>query len=418
MKRNWKWFLIIILGIIVVISKCPGLFNYFNKSQRSYSQSAKLSTKDKNWINIDLMVDFRNNGQFHGTVPYHISYHYSKKNPELFINYFDGLDYCRITRNNVDLVSLHNNTIISSDSWSSYLSLRNDMEAKFQYLPYYTYGLPTVMRCKEWEIDIKSHKDTIINNNKCKLFIGHTKKRLLQDPSNGKFNIPIQYECLTWINGDSQVDSVIAYNITQNEFNQVITYRIINRNYVDKSSYFDSIFDFRRSIYDNFSREDILNSNVSGKATKELNYGTNSFPIISINNDTTSISEFHGWLLLDLWMFGCGGCDNCFKTFKQETDSLGYRNLEKENIKILSVNALSDNLEMINNYAQKYRMEDIMYSSKGINTKLSLVNYAYPSYYLITPEKEIIWRSNYLGNYSELLEAKAEYEKQHKTKLP
>ena len=366
---------------------------------------------------MDLTIEYLHDGHFLGTVPLRVSYHYSKEHPSLFISYFDELEFCRITRNKVDIISMHNNTIISSNNWNSFLSLRNDMEAKFQYMPYYTYGLPITMRCKQWEMTTIGSKDTIVDNNNCKLFIGHTKKRLLRDPDSRKYNIPIQYECLTWINGDSnQVDSVIAYNITQNEFYQVIKYRISNRNYVDKSSYFDSIFDFNRPFYDNYSKEDVFNSDASEKATKELCYENTSYPIIRINRDTTSLSDFHGWLLLDLWMFGCGGCDNCFKTFKQETDSLGYRILEKENIQILSVNTLSDNWEKIDDYARKYSMEDIVYSSKKFNTKLLLVNHAYPSSYLISPEKGIVWRSNSLGDYSELLEAKAKYDKQHQNK--
>lgn len=121
-----------------------------------------------------------------------------------------------------------------------------------------------------------------------------------------------------------------------------------------------------------------------------------------------------GWVFLDLWQFGCQPCYHCFERMKHEKDSLGYRILENEGIRIIAANAKSDNFELINAIATKFEGEDILYAGKGTMSMLALVNHAFPSYYLISPEKEIIWRSNYLGDYSELLKAKANYEKQHK----
>ena len=86
--------------------------------------------------------------------------------------------------------------------------------------------------------------------------------------------------------------------------------------------------------------------------------------------------------------------------------------LEQEGITIIAANAKSDNLDLIKEVSEKCGCPDILFAGKGIMSRLALVDHAFPSYYLISPEKKIVWRSNFLGDYSELLEAKANHEKQ------
>jgi hypothetical protein len=399
------------------------MVNPFNRSQRLYTLSSKLATANHEWMSFDLKEDYYFDSIFDGTILYHISYHYNKKKSELFVSYLDETKVIKIGNNLAQSIDFANQEILESKKIlsfrNSFLSIRNDTEARLQFLPYYSEPLPYMMRSSQWHLNINNCLDTTINGNKKTVYNGTTKIRFLKDQSSGKFNIPLQYECQTWIDAEThQVDSVIAFNITENSFNEKVIYRIENLDFRNQSSHYDSIFDIDSPKYTIFSKHDDNNLPNSALGTNKDKLETQNltYPIINLYRDTTNLSKKNGWLLLDLWMFGCGGCDNCFLTFKQETDSLGYRILEKQNITLLSVNALSNNLEMINDYANKYSMEEIMYSSKGFNTKLSLVNYSYPSYYLISPKKEIIWRSNSLGDYSELLEAKANYEKQHQSR--
>lgn len=58
---------------------------------------------------------------------------------------------------------------------------------------------------------------------------------------------------------------------------------------------------------------------------------------------TPYLLEF--FLLLDFWFFGCKSCKNWIYGLKHESDSLEYLVLEKKGIKIMSINALSDNAE-------------------------------------------------------------------------
>jgi hypothetical protein len=50
-----------------------------------------------------------------------------------------------------------------------------------------------------------------------------------------------------------------------------------------------------------------------------------------------------------------------------------------------------------------------MYHAKGIGKILDM--HVMPQYYLISPDKQIVYKSHDLGDYSELLQAKTEYEK-------
>lgn len=95
-------------------------------------------------------------------------------------------------------------------------------------------------------------------------------------------------------------------------------------------------------------------------------------------------------------------------------DSLGYRIIEKHDISILSVNYVSGNTTLIGDMASKTNTTDITYCAQGLRRVLTIPYLGY--YYLISPDKQIVYETNNLGDYSELLEAKAKYDKQHQNK--
>ena len=134
------------------------------------------------------------------------------------------------------------------------------------------------------------------------------------------------------------------------------------------------------------------------------------FPLVKLNGDTTTLAENEGWILLNVWSFNCGPCIENLQNYGHEKDSLGYRILEREGIKIMAVNQSSDNLELIRQFGEKTGTTDIMYSGKGLSGVIELQYYGY--YYLISPDRQIAYESSHLGDYSELLKAKSDYEKQ------
>ena len=80
----------------------------------------------------------------------------------------------------------------------------------------------------------------------------------------------------------------------------------------------------------------------------------------------------------------------------------------------MAINHRSDNVELIRSIAEKTNTGDIIYYAKGMGGVINIPALGY--YYLISPDKQIVYETSDLGDYSELLEAKANYEKQHKNK--
>ncbi len=166
------------------------------------------------------------------------------------------------------------------------------------------------------------------------------------------------------------------------------------------------LFDFDNPEYAEYSRHDdqhmIYSWSYSSEKPSELTDSVLDYPIVSLSGDTTTIREEEGWLLLDFWFIGCSGCIAWFDTLAYEQQTLGYRVLEKNGIKILSINALSDNREMISEIATERKVQDIAYHAKGLGDVFDM--HIMPQYYLISPDKQIVYKSNHLGDYSDLQE--------------
>ena len=58
-------------------------------------------------------------------------------------------------------------------------------------------------------------------------------------------------------------------------------------------------------------------------------------------------------------------------------------------------------MEIIAKRASKTKSEDIMYSGKGIGTTINIPTLGY--YYLVSPDKEIVYETGDLGDYSEII---------------
>jgi hypothetical protein len=104
----------------------------------------------------------------------------------------------------------------------------------------------------------------------------------------------------------------------------------------------------------------------------------------------------------------CGPCIVNLQNYKNEQDSLGYRILENEGIKILAIEHLSNNMKLIFDVANRTNCLDIIYSAKKIGTKIRIPSLGY--YYLISPDKKIAGKFWMLDDYKEVLKAKKEYE--------
>ena len=268
--------------------------------------------------------------------------------------------------------------------------------------------------------NVKYYKDTIINNLSYKKYTGFTPKYY----TNAVSETYETYEYETYDRIDNYINDVTflidsiyritystnPYDISKNE----ITFKIYNYDFSNKQNYIDSIFDFNNSEYAMFSRHNQDNIPLSRRLSRNQNINDSilDFPLISLDNDTTCLRNKKSWTLLNLWINNCSSCIENFNNYKHEIDSLGYRILENEGIEILAINYNTDNMDILINMADKTNSSDIIYSAKGFNGCISIPYLGY--YYLISPDKKVVFKDYKLGDYSELLKAKEEYENKNK----
>lgn len=142
---------------------------------------------------------------------------------------------------------------------------------------------------------------------------------------------------------------------------------------------------------------------------EDLNRFLNA-PLINVSLDTTSLRNIEGWVLVDIWSFGCKPCAKFAKQMEQEQAELGYRKLEHEGIKVVCLNPHSLVTETFKAYVKRFKISDIAYSAQTINGVMDWRGYPY--YFLLSPDKKIVYRGNNLGeNYENILKAKKEHSK-------
>lgn len=244
-------------------------------------------------------------------------------------------------------------------------------------------------------------------------YIGLSPLKITEDVITGD-KWKTQYECHFYFNKNNVIiDSLVERNISDAPSSEITVYRVEHVDYHDKSNFFDSVFDFKNNAYIDFSfhNNSFLPYSMSTSKVDTITDRLLEFPIVDLSQDTTCISEIEGWILLNLWTFNCPTCINELKEWAMEKDSLGYRVLVKRGISVLSVNYTSDNMDMIRQVAEKTNSSDILFSAKGLGT---LIRIPYIGYnYLISPSKEIIFESGYIGHngdYSPVFQAITEYE--------
>lgn len=259
-------------------------------------------------------------------------------------------------------------------------------------------------------------KDSIIDGTKYKIMQRIKNNTRAYNEKTGKYDIPMFHVVDYYFNETSKcIDYICATPVDcpenvawKNEF-------YIKYNYVIDSGLVAKTFDFSSQRYKNHSRhnDDFWPYSKSYSSTKQSELVKNvlDFPVVSLNNDTTNIGQEEGWLLLDFWFIGCPGCMKWMRSLKNEKDTLGFRILENEGIKIMLINPLSNNFDVLTTLADNYFAKDIMYHAKALGNIFNIR--PMPKYILVSPEKQIVYTTGDLSDYSELLKAKKEYEQNH-----
>ena len=183
------------------------------------------------------------------------------------------------------------------------------------------------------------------------------------------------------------------------EYHSKDHYTFYDFNYDNRQTYIDSIFNFENKEYEKYSRYNMATPSPYWSIDTIVTDKLLDFPLVDLMNDTTSLREHEGWILLNFWTFNYESCMKQLERYAQEKDSLGYRIIEKEGVKIMAINYLSNNMKYIEKVAKRFDCDDIIYSGKEIYSVI------YPScyYYLISPDKKVVLTTNKLEDYEEIL---------------
>lgn len=384
------------------------------KEQVQYIQCAKSAIANNNFLSIKISKHSFYNEIKDPTETFYLIYHYDKKRPSFtFINSdstrfmkFDNKNYYLVDRNNREMARIK----CIGEGKDAYWIVKNTTESVFKEITYYHQILGKKFILSNY-LTHEKNTDTTIRDVNCRVFVSKTPMAHIYNSDTHNYDIPIQYSVHTYINtANNHIDSVCVKNITENNFKFKTTYIVSDISYNNKQVFLDSIFDFNNLKYYAYSYHDENNLPYSmrGSSNEEIDDDILDYPLISLNNDTTYLRDSNSWTLLNLWSLNCPSCIENLNGYKHEIESLGYRILEKEGIEILAINYSTDNMDILKNISEKTNSTDIIYSAKGFNGCISIPYLGY--YYLISPDRKVVFKDYKLGDYSELLKAKEEYE--------
>lgn len=418
--RIQKIKLLVLFASMLLTAACSdSAMSRKEEAKRLFAECAWKAFGNGRWLSMEV-DEYRFDDTVFVSHSNHISYFNDGNSPEFFIGEPFFRLY-RITDDTLFLLSNQDNEIGSFSKQAEngvYGVYKHHNESKLGYLPNYYTSVFLSLKPTE-QVEIESWADAVINDVSYYLFRGLSNVMYICDNATGDCDIPIQYHCEFWVNRETfQLDSLYTYkeDTVHWPYLNELAYVVKGVSHEDRSSYFDSVFDFNAPLYEKHSRHDdrFLPFSMGGTLPELETKSLLDHPMVGLNSDTITIASLDGWVLLSLWSFNCPSCIKNLQKYGKEMDSLGYRIIEKHDISILSVNYVSGNTTLIGDMASKTNTTDITFCAQGLMRRITIPYLGY--YYLISPDKQIVYETSDLGDYSELLEAKANYEKQHQIK--
>lgn len=403
---------------LVVVSLSYATCQTSDKIKSYLFRANELSDKYE-WLSFDAHWETYADSVFSWERDIKVILHYNRKNPIIFVNETTeyGDIFFKMTKDNIEIIDESNNNIIVYKNFHIFTDLyhcfgiQQELYSYFNYIGYYIMPMQNKLRT-EMYVPTKPR--------------GQYDKERITIEGRSFTNYKSSHESLDILNygvwneneysfvddNTGLLDSVYHTSVySKNPIFYERFYKMDNFDFSDRQNLIDSIFNLDNQRYKHFNYHYNSNPDYYSK-NKKINTEILNYPLVDINCDTTTIKEYDNWILLNFWRFSCGPCLKNMKNYKHEKDSLGYRVLENNDIRIYAINYESNNMEQLSKLAEKDDSKDIMYSAKGIKQHINLPFQGY--YYLISPKKEIVYETSHLGDYSELLKAKAEYEKMQK----
>jgi thiol-disulfide isomerase/thioredoxin len=124
--------------------------------------------------------------------------------------------------------------------------------------------------------------------------------------------------------------------------------------------------------------------------------------IVNFENNATNLTDIKGWILLDIWNKSCYPCFDMMKEV-----ALKQQDFEKRGITIVSLNTYEQPSEYLKAFCEKMKIDistlyffknpdDVTIFRKQINV--------FPSIFLISPDKKVVWQTAGKKSVTELLQ--------------
>lgn len=413
------------IGLACIIALTVGCVSCTNAQKRDFQSRAKDLASAHEWMSFELVTEMQKDDSTLWISHENVVLHYDGKNPVIFsewmgedggsrLEWMDKDKFIKVDHASQEITRYDNKKVF----WDDYHSYGTTefIPHIFHYLSYYLFPMRKQMGNGMMVFlvkEVKSQESVVVKGNSYTRFHGTSSTASAYDPKTGKR--VLVYNEVDWFVNDATgvLDSVFSVQYPLDFENRKEYISLRNIDFSDKRNYIETVFDLDSPRYDKYSRHNSDNPPLSKaySSNKSMTDDLLNYPLRKLDGSETTIAQTNGWLLLNFWSINCQPCVAHLKEMGQEKDSLGNYYLETQGVKVLAINHRSNNVELIRSIAEKTNTFEIVYYANGMGGVIDIPMLGY--YYLVSPDKQIVYETYNLGDYSELLEGKANYEKQH-----
>lgn len=413
------------IGLVCIIALTVGCVSCTNAQKRDFQSRAKDLASAHEWVSFELVTEMQKDDSTLWISHENVVLHYDGKNPVIFSEWMgedggsrsewmDKDKFIKVDHASQEITRYDNKKVF----WDDYHSYGTTefIPHIFHYLSYYLFPMRKQMGNGMMVFlvkEVKSQESVVVKGNSYTRFHGTSSTASAYDPKTGKR--VLVYNEVDWFVNDATgvLDSVFSVQYPLDFENRKEYISLRNIDFSDKRNYIETVFDLDSPRYDKYSRHNSDNPPLSKaySSNKSMTDDLLNYPLRKLDGSETTIAQTNGWLLLNFWSINCQPCVAHLKEMGQEKDSLGNYYLETQGVKVLAINHRSNNVELIRSIAEKTNTFEIVYYANGMGGVIDIPMLGY--YYLVSPDKQIVYETYNLGDYSELLEGKANYEKQH-----
>ncbi len=233
-----------------------------------------------------------------------------------------------------------------------------------------------------------------------------------------QYDIPITDSIIMYCNDRSHlVDKIVVFHGLDTTYYE--EFRFCNVMPFKQRNIDSNIFDINSPSHANYTKYNYTQTvapSLIGTYTgnTDMTNELMNYPLVGYDGDTTYLRQSTGWVLIDLWIYGCPPCVSFLKHLQKEVDSLGYRQIEKEGVRLYCINPKGGVTPQFRKYAERWAAQDILYSARGIGSELKAS--CWPSIYLFAPNGDLVFHNEceYIPDLTEtIIKMKHDYENHH-----